>query len=51
MHGKGQYWNAQEKLFEVYCKKLGFNEQRVGNDNIEKTHTFRRPGAQAVLFE
>lgn len=51
MHGKGQYWNAQEKLFEVYCKKLGFNQQRVGNDNIQKTHTFRRPGAQAVLFE
>jgi len=51
MHGKGQYWNAQEKLFEVYCKKLGFNEQRVGDDNLEKTHTFRRPGAQAVLFE
>jgi len=51
MHGKGQYWNAQEKLFDVYCKKLGFNEQRVGADNIEKTHTFRRPGAQAVLFE
>src|SRR5215468_8688610 len=26
MNGKGQHWNAQEKLFEVYCKKLGFNE-------------------------
>jgi len=51
MHGKGQYWNAQEKLFEVYCKKLGFNEQRVGADNVQKMHTFRRPGAQAVLFE
>jgi DNA repair photolyase len=51
MHGKGQYWNAQEKLFEVYCKKLGFNEQRVGTDNAQKIHTFRRPSAQAVLFE
>ncbi len=51
MHGKGQYWNAQEKLFEVYCRKLGFNEQRVGADNLQKMHTFRRPGAQAVLFE
>ena len=51
MHGKGQYWSAQEKLFEIYCKKLGFNEQRVGTDNIQKMHTFRRPSAQAVLFE
>ena len=51
MHGKGQYWNAQEKLFEVYCKKLGFNERRVGAENEQKMHTFRRPGAQAVLFE
>ena len=51
MHGKGQYWNAQEKLFEVYCKKLGFNEQRVGTGNVEKIHTFRRPNAQPVLFE
>jgi DNA repair photolyase len=51
MHGKGQYWSAQEKLFEVYCKKLGFNEQRVGADNAQKMHTFRRPNAQAVLFE
>jgi DNA repair photolyase len=51
MHGKGQYWSAQEKLFEVYCKKLGFNEQRVGTENARKMPTFRRPGAQALLFE
>jgi len=51
MRGKGQYWNAQEKLFEVYCKKLGFNEQRVGTDNVQKTHTFRRPTAQGALFD
>jgi DNA repair photolyase len=50
MHGKGQYWNAQEKLFEVYCKKLGFNEQRVGTDNVQKMHTFRRPSPQGSLF-
>ena len=51
MRGKGQYWNAQEKLFEVYCKKLGFNEQRVGTDNVQKMHTFRRPTAQGALFD
>ena len=35
MRGKGQYWNAQEKLFEVYCRKLGFNEHRVGSERTQ----------------
>src|SRR5207237_3923807 len=30
MHGKGEYWSAQEKLFEVYSKRLGFNEHSAG---------------------
>lgn len=50
MRGKGQYWNAQEKLFEVYCRKLGFNEHRVGSDKHADTNTFRRPTAQGSLF-
>ena len=50
MRGKGQYWNAQEKLFEVYCRKLGFNEHRVGSDSHANTNTFRRPTAQGSLF-
>ncbi len=24
MRGKGQYWEAQEQLFNVFCKRLGF---------------------------
>lgn len=51
MRGKGEYWNAQEKLFEVYCRRLGFNEHRVGSDAHANTHTFRRPGPQASLFD
>jgi DNA repair photolyase len=51
MRGKGQYWNAQEKLFEVYCRKLGFNEHRVGSDSHAKATTFRRPTAQGSLFQ
>jgi DNA repair photolyase len=51
MRGKGEYWNAQEKLFEVYCKRLGFNERRVGSDTHENNHTFRRPGPQGSLFD
>ena len=50
MRGKGQFWNAQEKLFEVYCKKLGFNEHRVGSDRQTDASTFRRPTAQGSLF-
>jgi len=51
MRGKGQYWNAQEKLFEVYCRKLGFNEHRVGSDHQRNSGTFRRPTAQGSLFQ
>src|SRR5207245_2450800 len=50
MRGKGQYWEAQEKLFQVYCKRLGFNEHRLGSDRQSRANTFRRPSAQGVLF-
>jgi DNA repair photolyase len=51
MRGRGQYWNAQEKLFEVYCRKFGFNEHRVGSETHSKATTFRRPTAQGSLFQ
>ena len=50
MRGKGQYWDAQEKLFEVYCRRLGFNEHRVGSEGHVRENTFRRPSAQGTLF-
>jgi DNA repair photolyase len=50
MRGKGQYWDAQEKLFNVYAKRLGFNEHRVGSDYHVNRDTFRRPSAQGSLF-
>lgn len=50
MRGKGQYWSAQEKLFEVYCSRLGFNEHRVGSERHRRANTFRRPTAQGALF-
>jgi DNA repair photolyase len=50
MRGKGQYWDAQAKLFEVYTKRLGFNEHRVGSERHSRTNTFRRPSAQGSLF-
>src|SRR2546422_9930303 len=45
MRGKGQYWEAQRKLFEVYSKRLGFNEHRVGSERDTTINTFRRPTA------
>jgi len=50
MRGKGQHWEAQEQLFNVFCKRLGFNEHRVGSDRHERASTFRRPIAQGSLF-
>jgi len=50
MRGKGQYWEAQEQLFNVFCRRLGFNEHRVGSERHAKPSTFRRPTAQGALF-
>jgi DNA repair photolyase len=50
MRGKGQYWEAQHKLFEVYSKRLGFNEHRVGSERHTRINTFRRPSPQGSLF-
>jgi DNA repair photolyase len=50
MRGKGQYWDAQEKLFQVYCRRLGFNEHRAGDERFVRPNTFRRPSAQGTLF-
>jgi DNA repair photolyase len=50
MRGKGQYWEAQQKLFDVYSKRLGFSEHRVGSERHTRVNTFRRPTAQGSLF-
>ncbi len=48
MQGKGQYWEATERLFRIHCERLGFNKkhERVPGSRT----TFRRPSAQANLF-
>jgi DNA repair photolyase len=50
MRGHGQYWEAQERLFEVHCKRLGFNQRTVGSEKKQFANTFRRPSAQGDLF-
>lgn len=48
MRGKGQYWEAIERLFRIHCERLGFNDKR--SQAKEPRDTFRRPSAQASLF-
>ena len=47
MRGKGQYWEAIEKLFRIHCERLGFNDR---TRHQPRRKTFRRPTAQASLF-
>jgi DNA repair photolyase len=48
MRGKGQYWEATERLFKIHCERLGFNHAHA-RAPLDTT-TFRRPSAQASLF-
>ena len=48
MRGKGQYWEAIERLFKIHCERLGFNDKR--SQARKARDTFRRPSAQASLF-
>jgi DNA repair photolyase len=48
MRGKGQYWEATERLFKIHSARLGFNKKRT--HQTPKGTTFRRPSAQPSLF-
>jgi DNA repair photolyase len=48
MRGKGQYWEAIERLFRIHCERLGFNKKSPRA--IASHSTFRRPSAQPCLF-
>jgi DNA repair photolyase len=49
MHGVGPRWEAIRSLFELECRRLGFNQERTGENEGEKS--LRRPVQQGVLFE
>lgn len=48
MRGKGQYWEATERLFKIHCARLGFNKRE--EHKTARTTTFQRPSAQQSLF-
>jgi DNA repair photolyase len=47
MRGHGPYWEMIVQLFELHCRRLGFNQSEPG----ARARTFRRPRAQRSLFE
>jgi DNA repair photolyase len=49
MEGVGPRWAAIESLFEIECRRLGFNLRP--DESRARTSTFRRPRAQATLFD
>ena len=48
MKGKGEYWQATERLFRIHSQRLGFNKKRT--HETARTSTFRRPTSQQSLF-
>lgn len=48
MRGKGEYWEATERLFRIHCERLGFNKKMARA--TESDSTFRRPSSQQTLF-
>jgi DNA repair photolyase len=51
MRGKGEYWKALARLFDVHCERLGFNLEREGSYAHSEKSSFRRPSAQGNLFD
>jgi DNA repair photolyase len=37
MHGSGPRWQAIQRLFDVHCKRFGFNEERVGARELDRS--------------
>jgi len=52
MHGQGARWEAIRSLFDVECRRLGFNREDDDEETSAKPiRGFSRPGDQWSLFE
>jgi DNA repair photolyase len=52
MRGVGARWDAIHDLFDLECRRLGFNAERVGEGNAgEEETTFLRPGEQGEMWK
>ncbi len=50
MSGQGPRWKAIQALFDVECRRLGFNSGHDEEGDAREVSTFRRPSAQGDLF-
>lgn len=50
MSGQGKRWQLVEQLFELHCRRLGLNKQRVAEEPAVVS-TFARPKRQLALFD
>lgn len=48
MKGTSEQWSMTQQMFNLYCRKLGFNQKL---ESPPAKQTFRRPSAQKSLFE
>jgi DNA repair photolyase len=48
--GQGPRWKAIEALFDLHCRRLGLDGERLLPDAPTET-TFRRPSRQGMLFD
>lgn len=48
--GQGPRWKAIEALFDLHCRRLGLDGERLLPDETTGT-TFRRPSRQGTLFD
>lgn len=46
-HGQGTYWQAIEQIWEVWTRRLGFNQE----EEPERISTFRRPPVERPQLE
>lgn len=52
MRGEGEYWKMIERSFQIHSVRLGFNRAPASDEAAAPPpNTFRRPSAQATLFD
>jgi DNA repair photolyase len=49
MQGQGKRWQLLEQMFELHCRRLGLNEERVAERQVPAT--FSRPKRQLTMFD
>ncbi len=52
MRGHSEQWRVVKRMFDLHCKRLGFNKEETEKEGAGmRPSTFRRPSAQGALFD